>query len=313
MKITFVGAAHEVTGSCTLLELAGEKYPDRPRHGAGGGYLCQSGYSADSRGEMDCQCRLSDPCAYRPFGTICRCFIKTAFAAKFTLHEATCSLCQTSCCATSAHIQDIRGRSGKTRKARARGRGAEYEPLYDRGRRAGRGIVQVPPLPVRQANPWRSRIDCECALSDIGHLLGSAEHRDSGLREGGTSSARSSSAATWATRNQPITERPAAPSPMTDYVVDRVNLRRPPCTSKRPTMYMRRPDRGACSGRLTAAATWSFPSFAVGRTQEMLYLLARDQAEKALCTGTIGFPVYVDSPLANEATSVFLQCDPDLL
>ena len=24
MKITFVGAAHEVTGSCTLLELAGE-------------------------------------------------------------------------------------------------------------------------------------------------------------------------------------------------------------------------------------------------------------------------------------------------
>ena len=26
MKITFVGAAHEVTGSCTLLELAGEKY-----------------------------------------------------------------------------------------------------------------------------------------------------------------------------------------------------------------------------------------------------------------------------------------------
>ena len=26
MKITFVGAAHEVTGSCTLLELAGENY-----------------------------------------------------------------------------------------------------------------------------------------------------------------------------------------------------------------------------------------------------------------------------------------------
>ena len=26
MKITFVGAAHEVTGSCTLLELGGESY-----------------------------------------------------------------------------------------------------------------------------------------------------------------------------------------------------------------------------------------------------------------------------------------------
>ena len=26
MKITFVGAAHEVTGSCTLLEVGGHKY-----------------------------------------------------------------------------------------------------------------------------------------------------------------------------------------------------------------------------------------------------------------------------------------------
>jgi len=50
------------------------------------------------------------------------------------------------------------------------------------------------------------------------------------------------------------------------------------------------------------------PSFAVGRTQEMLYFI-REIKEKALVTGHGEFPVYVDSPLAVEATSVFLQCD----
>ena len=51
------------------------------------------------------------------------------------------------------------------------------------------------------------------------------------------------------------------------------------------------------------------PSFAVGRTQEMLYAL-REIKERGLVHGHDGFPVYVDSPLANEATAIFLQCDP---
>ena len=43
------------------------------------------------------------------------------------------------------------------------------------------------------------------------------------------------------------------------------------------------------------------PSFAVGRTQEMLYFLRKIKAEK-LVEGHPDFPVYVDSPLAVEAT-----------
>ncbi len=50
------------------------------------------------------------------------------------------------------------------------------------------------------------------------------------------------------------------------------------------------------------------PSFAVGRTQEMLYFI-REIKNRGLVTGHSDFPVYVDSPLAIEATSVFLQCD----
>jgi metallo-beta-lactamase family protein len=59
------------------------------------------------------------------------------------------------------------------------------------------------------------------------------------------------------------------------------------------------------------------PSFAVGRTQEMLYAI-REIKQKGLVTGHDGFPVYVDSPLAVEATGIFLQCshtnfDPETL
>ena len=54
------------------------------------------------------------------------------------------------------------------------------------------------------------------------------------------------------------------------------------------------------------------PCFAVGRTQEILYFL-REIKERGLVTGHGDFPVYVDSPLAVEATSIFLQCDTQFL
>ncbi len=46
------------------------------------------------------------------------------------------------------------------------------------------------------------------------------------------------------------------------------------------------------------------PAFAVGRTQELLYLIRRIKDE-GLITGHDDFPVYVDSPLAVEATHIF--------
>jgi len=46
------------------------------------------------------------------------------------------------------------------------------------------------------------------------------------------------------------------------------------------------------------------PAFAVGRTQELLYYL-REIKERNLISDYKGFPVYVDSPLALEATDIF--------
>ena len=46
------------------------------------------------------------------------------------------------------------------------------------------------------------------------------------------------------------------------------------------------------------------PSFAVGRTQEILFFL-RKIKEDQMVKGHGNFPVYVDSPLAVEATNIF--------
>jgi metallo-beta-lactamase family protein len=46
------------------------------------------------------------------------------------------------------------------------------------------------------------------------------------------------------------------------------------------------------------------PSFAVGRTQELLYFI-REIKEKHMVKSTPDFPVYIDSPLAREATQIF--------
>ena len=48
------------------------------------------------------------------------------------------------------------------------------------------------------------------------------------------------------------------------------------------------------------------PAFAVGRTQELLYLI-KQLKDRQMIHGHDGFPVYVDSPLAVEATNIFMN------
>lgn len=48
------------------------------------------------------------------------------------------------------------------------------------------------------------------------------------------------------------------------------------------------------------------PAFAVGRTQELLYAV-REIRQKRLVQGHDGWPVYLDSPLAEAATAVFME------
>ena len=46
------------------------------------------------------------------------------------------------------------------------------------------------------------------------------------------------------------------------------------------------------------------PAFAVGRTQELLYFI-REIKDRGLVKSNPDFPVYIDSPLAHRATTIF--------
>ena len=91
------------------------------------------------------------------------------------------------------------------------------------------------------------------------------------------------------------------PPAAADYVViestygDRLHGKRPDYVAQLTAVIQETLDRG---GNVV------IPSFAVGRTQELLYLLRTIKAEN-LIQNHDGFPVYVDSPLAVEATNIY--------
>lgn len=98
--------------------------------------------------------------------------------------------------------------------------------------------------------------------------------------------------------NQPLIKDPI-PTDTADYVVmestygDRYHNAPPDYAAELASVINTTLKRG---GNLV------IPAFAVGRTQELLYFI-RDIKERKLLD--FDFPVYVDSPLAIEATSIF--------
>lgn len=105
--------------------------------------------------------------------------------------------------------------------------------------------------------------------------------------------------------NQPIIRDIPTTISEADYVVcestygDRLHERPEDPVALLASIIQRTLDRG---GNVV------IPSFAVGRTQEMLYFI-REIKERGLVAGHPDFSVYVDSPMANEATGVYLQCN----
>jgi metallo-beta-lactamase family protein len=139
---------------------------------------------------------------------------------------------------------------------------------------------------------------------DIGHLLGSACIEVWAEEDGETKKIVFSGDIGNAA--QPILRDPVFIE-KADYVVteatygDRDHSIPPDYAAELASVIQRTFDRG---GNVV------IPAFAVGRTQEMLYFL-RQVKERGLVRGHGNFLVYVDSPLANEATTVFVRHDHD--
>ena len=292
MKIQFIGATHEVTGSCTLLEVCGKKY------------LVDCGMEQGK----DIFENVPLPVAA---GTIDAVFLthahidhsgmipklyKDGFRGTVYATDATCDLCAIML-RDAAHIQESEAQ-WRNRKAERAG-APPIEPVYtladaDAVLRQFRRCSYGQALQVAEGITVR--------FSDIGHLLGSA-CIELWLTEAGTTKKIVFSGDVGNT-NQPLINDPL-PVDETDYLViestygNRLHEKPGDTIGEFASILQQTFDRG---GNVV------IPSFAVGRTQEMLYAI-RQIKQEGMVSGHDGFPVYVDSPLAVEATGIFLQCD----
>lgn len=294
MKLTFLGACHEVTGSMMLLEAAGKKII----------IDCGMEQGKDTfenvelpvaPGEIDYLLLTHahiDHSGHIPL------LVKRGFKGAIHSTDSTMDLCSIML-RDSAHIQEFEAEWRNRKNKRA---GKEFfEPLYTIDDASASMELFV-------HHPYQERFSlCEnidVNFVDAGHLLGS------------------SSIEVWVTENSVTkkivfsgdignTSQPIIKDPQyiesADYVVmestygNRNHGEKPDYIKSLADILNRTFARG---GNVV------IPSFAVGRTQEMLYFF-REIKEKGLVTPS-DFTVYVDSPLAVEATNVFKLGTPDI-
>ena len=295
MKLTFLGAAREVTGSCTQLEAAGHRllidcgmeqgrdvYENADLPCAPGVYeaLLLTHAHIDHSGQI--------PYLY-----------KNGYRGPIYSTDATMDLCGIML-RDSAHIQEQEA-EWKNRKAQRSG-AAPVAPDYT-VEDAEQVMKQFVPCAY---NAWQTLFDdaggkIEILFTDVGHLLGSASISIR-VTEAGREPEVIVFSGDIGNINQPLIKDPAIP-PHADYLVmestygDRSHGPRPDYLGELTEVLQTTFDRG---GNVV------IPSFAVGRTQELLYFIRQIKAEGRV-RGHDGFPVFVDSPLASKSTTIFRE------
>ena len=288
MKITFIGATHEVTGSCYYLEAAGKKFLVDCGMEQGPNYYENKDIPVPP-GELDFV--LLTHAHMDHSGNLPAIYAK-GFKGPIYATEATCKLCDIML-RDSAHIQMFEA-EWRNRKARRQGK-PEFVPAYTMEDALGvirnfsgcpynKGVILGDGLRVK--------------FIDAGHLLGSSSI-EINIEENGTEKTIVFSG-DIGNKNQPLIKDPTY-FKKADYVVmestygDRSHGERPDFVNLLAGIIQETFDRG---GNVV------IPSFAVGRTQEMLYFIRQIKAD-GLVRGHGNFKVFVDSPLANEATNIF--------
>ena len=294
MKIQFIGAAMEVTGSCTLLCVNDRYYlvdcgmeqgvdvfqnvplPVAPSQ-LDGVFLTHA--HIDHSGMI--------PKLYRDgFRGIVWSTKATALLADVMLRD-------------SAHIQESEA-NWRSKRAERAGE-PPFAPTYTMQDAQGalalfRGVAYGERVAVAAGVDIR--------FTDIGHLLGSAAI-EVFLTEGDVSRTLVFSGDVGNT-DQPIINDPM-PVANADFLVleatygSRDHQRAGDVIGALATYIDQTISRG---GNVV------IPAFAIGRTQELLYAIREIKARSLVKKND--FPVYVDSPLAVEATQIFSRCDPSL-
>ena len=289
MVLEFIGAAHEVTGSCHFLQFG-------DRHIL---VDCGMEQGPDLYVNQEIPVNPSDvdfvfvTHAHIDHSGLLPLLYSHGFRGQIFATRATCELCNIML-KDSAHIQMFEA-EWRNRKAKRAGL-PEVEPLYDMDDAIGvlqhfvpcvyHEIIEIcPGLKIR--------------FVDAGHLLGSS-CIEMWVREDDEPEVKIVFSGDIGQGNKPLIKNPEFIQEA-DYVVmestygDRLH-NAPPDYAKSLAPVLERTFRRG--GNLV------IPAFSVGRTQEMLYHLRRIKTEH-LMTEFEDFEVYIDSPLAVEATNVF--------
>jgi metallo-beta-lactamase family protein len=294
MKVTFLGAAHEVTGSCTLIETNGKNILVDCGMEQGADIFVNQEIPVNA-GDIDCVLVTH---AHIDHSGNLPLLCKNGFDGKIYATEATVNLCKIMLM-DSAHIQEFEA-EWHNRKAKRSGDEA-YEPIYTM-QDAMCAVSHMYPCSYGEEKQVLENVTIR--FSDMGHLLGSA-CIEIYITEGNVTK-KIVFSGDVGNPLKPILNPPAKIAE-TDYLVVEStygNRLHDPFVDAVPILA------GCLQRAFDRGGNVVIPSFAVGRTQELLYLI-RQIKDTGMVKGHDGFPVYVDSPLANEATSIFLQSDPE--
>lgn len=288
MQIEFIGADHEVTGSCHFVKVGDKKFL----------VDCGMEQGADTYVNQDIPVNASEidfvfvTHAHIDHSGLIPLLYAHGFRGKIFATEATCELCNIML-KDSAHIQESET-EWKNRKARRAGK-AEVVPLYTM--EDVEGVLQKF-IPCHYHQMVNVSDEISIRFIDAGHLLGSSSI-EVWLKENGQER-KIVFSGDIGNIDRPLIKNPEFINEA-DYVLmestygDRTH-QKPADFAKALADIIRRTLQGG--GNLV------IPAFSVGRTQEMLYFIRRIKEENMI-PGFGGFDVYIDSPLAVEATHVY--------
>lgn len=288
MKLTFFGAAKAVTGSCHCVEVRGKKIL----------IDCGLQQGKDERDNtvLDFAPNYIDYVivthAHIDHSGRIPLLIKQGFQGQIFATRLTGEL-MSIMLQDSAHIQEMDAQ-WKNQKGKRAGR-PPVEPLYT--------VADAAQVPEHLVTVEYGQIIELCEgvkirFVDAGHLLGSASV-EMWLEEDGVEK-KIVFSGDIGNHNQPVIRDPSLIDGA-DYVVMESTYgdrNHDPVVSYTAELAKIIDDTFSKGGNVI------IPSFAVGRTQELLYFM-REMKKEGLVKSNPDFTVCVDSPLANEATKIF--------
>ena len=300
MKITFLGATRTVTGSNFLVEGAGKKFLVDCGMWQGKAEMEEENFNEFEFNPKEIDFMLLTHAHIDHSGRIPKLY-NEGFRNKIYAHKATCDLCSLML-PDSGHIQEMEN-EWKNKKRLRKGE-PPREPLYT-AEQAARS------LEIFEAVSYDEIIEIDenihVRFNDAGHMLGSSII-ELWVKEDGKET-KAVFTGDLGNNDIPLLDSPTMIEDA-DYLImestygSRLHIR----NDEKAELFL-----DIVSETLDKGGTVVIPSFAVGRTQEILYELNKlkenkdDEEFKRKYKTLMQAPVYVDSPLAISATEVFKE------